>query len=507
VSTSATKKENSQPETAQLFTPHAIDEFAAMLSSMPDPDLVLESVGMRREELRKLESDDEITTALETRRAAVHATPWTLEPGAGRDFDLIYPQLQKHLETMIDIAWEAIPYGYSVAEVVYAKDGGTILWDHIEERPFEWFEPRSDGKLRYYPASGAEVADVFQAWPGQFFLTRRRPKYRNPYGEALLSRIYWAWYFRTNGWKFWAKFLERFGAPLLVGQTSGNTKKMAEALAAALQSAVAAVGKEDTITAISPANAGDAFDRFSVAVDKRIQKVILGQTLTTDVQGGGSYAAAKVQDTVRDDRRMGDIKIVTGTVQSMIDTLLILNRRQPGSCIFKMQDETGLQADRAQRDKALADGKIVKFTSAYIVKAYDLDEEDFTIPEDAPAPAPAAPGQQQTPPAGQKAQPKDAKASLQLAAGATTFTPEQQEVERIGDELNDSLASPIPPAAIAKAIRASRSPEELAEKLADVYEGNDPAEFREALERALFTADVLGYVHLDEYATKHGGND
>lgn len=53
---------------------------------------------------------------------------------------------------------------------------------------------------------------------------------------------------------------------------------------------------------MASANAGQAFSVFQSAQDKRIQKVVLGQTLTTDVDGKGSYAAAKVHDSVRADR-------------------------------------------------------------------------------------------------------------------------------------------------------------------------------------------------------------
>jgi hypothetical protein len=45
----------------------------------------------------------------------------------------------------------------------------------------------------------------------KFFLTRRKPTFKQPYGDPLLSKLYWLWFFRTNTTKFWVKFLERFG--------------------------------------------------------------------------------------------------------------------------------------------------------------------------------------------------------------------------------------------------------------------------------------------------------
>jgi hypothetical protein len=47
----------------------------------------------------------------------------------------------------------------------------------------------------------------------------REPTYRQPYGRALYSQLYWPWFFRKMGWQFWMKFLERWGTPFLVGHT------------------------------------------------------------------------------------------------------------------------------------------------------------------------------------------------------------------------------------------------------------------------------------------------
>ena len=53
----------------------------------------------------------------------------------------------------------------------------------------------------------------------------------NPRGKALMSRVYWLWYFKTNGWRFWAKYLERFGSPLLVGKSNATDQTDMQAFA------------------------------------------------------------------------------------------------------------------------------------------------------------------------------------------------------------------------------------------------------------------------------------
>jgi phage gp29-like protein len=489
------EKQPDKPQTGDIYTGHAVEELISMLTQMPDPDEVLKEAGLGREDLRKLEGDDEISTALETRQDAVSATPWRIEPGEGPEFDFAYPQVKAFIEKIIQVAWAAIPYGYSVGEMVYEKKDGKIVWKTFEERPFEWFEPKSDGRLIYRPVNRGGEINVFEEWPAQFFLTRRKPSYRQPYGQALLTRLYWPWFFRNAGWRFWARFLERFGSPLLIGQTNGNTADMAKALARAVQSAVAAVGVDDKVTAIGPGNSGESFRHFSDAVDKRIQKVVLGQTLTTDVGSGGSYAAAKVHDLVRDDRRMADCGLIAVTIQAMIDTLMMLNGKPAGTLTFIMEDETGLQIERATRDVEMAKAGIIKFTEEYLLRAYDFDPEDFTIPAAAPAtppePEPGKGGKQ--PPAATPA----AKAAALFAATSPKFSPAQTALEDLAEDTLAQAGQPIPPAAIRAAIRASTTPEDLMERLAALFDGNDAAEFQAIAERALFAADVLGYVHME----------
>jgi len=42
------------------------------------------------------------------------------------------------------------------------------------------------------------------------------------------------------------------------------------------------------------------------------------------------------------------------------------------------------------------------------------------------------------------------------------------------------------------------SPEDLAARLADLYQGQDATAFRELMETSLFAADVLGYATADQ---------
>ena len=65
-------------KSAALFQETVFDQFLGMMGRIPDPDEVLKKAGIKRENLRMLEADDDLVAALDTRREAVLGTPWRL---------------------------------------------------------------------------------------------------------------------------------------------------------------------------------------------------------------------------------------------------------------------------------------------------------------------------------------------------------------------------------------------------------------------------------------------
>ena len=71
----------------------------------------------------------------------------------------------------------------------------------------------------------------------------------------------------------------------------------------------------------------------------------------------------------------------------------------------------------------------------------------------------------------------------------------QQQVEDVADAAQKAGLQPLDPAKVRQAVLAATSPEDLSERLFALI-GNEVTqpEFQQALEQALFAADVLGYV-------------
>jgi phage gp29-like protein len=478
------KKLNKGSMPKSLYRQSAVDEqIERLLTQMPDPDQTLLKAGLKRTDLRALESDDEIAAAIETRRESLIATPWRLEPGTGRAVNFIWEQLDAHLPNVLRTAFNAVLYGYSVQEVIYKKlDNGRIGIGSVVEKPFEWFEPLNTGELVY--RNNYDMEGVYVDTRYKFLLAKRNTTYRNPYGESLLAKLYWPWLFRVNGWKFWVKALERTGTPFLKGTAPDRndidgtpyTELLNTVLQQAVQNAVLALPEGWDAEFMSAAQTQSSFEQFESAVTKRIQKLILGQTLTSDVTGNGSYAAAKVHDNVRTDRRNADIRLATQVVQNLINALHQLNGFSGMPPTIVIDDGQGLETERAERDAKLVQAGILTLTPDYLLRAYDFEPDDFTVPEQMTT----LPGTLE---------------SFSFAA-EQKFTPDQQAIEDLADAL--PKFSPIKKAAIESAIKAATSPEDLEQRLAVVLEKTDLTEFSRVLEQALWAADIIGYVHASE---------
>lgn len=473
---------------SNLYSVQAQDFFADWFSQILDVDEILLKAGKTRAELRMLEGDDEIYAAMDTRRSALLSVPWRIDPW-DETAELIYNLIEPFHDHALTGAWDALPYGYSVIEAVYEKRAdGLIGYKELQQKPFEWFEPRRDGPLVYYPHDqhsvfrsrglGEEVDQTYK-----FFLTRHQGDYRQPYGVPMLSRLYWPWFFRSNGWQFYGRFLERHGSPLMFGNTLGDVDGMADALARMVNSGVAAFGAEDKVSSITAGNAGAAFDAFVSATDKRIQKVVLGQTGTTDLKGAGAYAAVQTLDGVRRDKLHSDIRMCSPTMQRIVQALIGLNKMagripQDAKYAYVLDAGKGLSKDRAERDAILKEKGIVHFTEKYVMDRYDFEEGDVVIPGPV---APALPV------------PAFSAGQMQFTAGRRRFTPEQEDLETLIDNTLRQTQSPIPVDQFKAVIEASSSAEDMLERLGALLEGLDNASQRELVEKALFAADVMGY--------------
>lgn len=478
------KQKDTQPKSAGLMTQVAVENLSFAMGRAADIDEVLKQAGVSRQRLSVLMSDDEVAQAMETRLDAVLNAPWRFIEDHGEQTLFLKELFTRWHFEIVTGAWDACPYGYSVLEATYLIDeNNRISIAEIGTKPMEWFEPKNDGALIFRkPQSNTEI-NVFKTYPLKFFLTRRKPSYKQPYGDPLLSKLYWIWFFKTNSTKFWVKFLERFGSPLLVGKVGGNKRVQADidamttALLNAHNQSVVSIGSEDDINTVGTNFSGagsSAFEAFDTVMTRRIQKVVLGQTLTSGTDGTGSRALGEVHETVRMDKRNSDLRMITPVVQDIINALCLLNGFEKHTIILGGEQDLNVKVvERDLKLKTLG----VEFNDQYITETYGLKPEHFKVRTES-----IAANTQFT------ALPKTA---FNFKAKPNQLSASQQEVEELTDGQGDLQL--LKSEQVKQLVAESDSPEALAFNLMQLIPGVTQSQFTANLDQALYAADVLGY--------------
>ena len=132
----------------------------------------------------------------------------------------------------------------------------------------------------------------------------------------------------------------------------------------------------------APNSNPDTFERIISECEKAISKIILGQTLTTDSNGTGSYALGEVHNEVRQDIMENSLNLVCNAINTqLIKPLVDFNfgniDKYPE---FRLINPESFDK-KFKRDKGLYDIG-VRFTEKYIAEQYGLDEDDFEIKEE-----------------------------------------------------------------------------------------------------------------------------
>ena len=468
-----------------LYTQEAVTQFLYNFGRQPDIDEVLRKAGIARHRLKILLDDDEVAQAVETRIDALLATPFRIEPSDTPGAELLRQELNEWFCEIAGGALNALLFGYSVQEVVYEqKQSGHMGVQWVGEKPMQWFEPKADGRLIYRADGNGMEKEVDQKF--KFLLTRRKATYEQPYGKALLATLYWLFFFKQNGFKFWAKFLEKFGTPILlakVGSRDTTTTAMNNALLNAHAQSVLTIDNKDDVQLLStPGNgsAGSSFESFNDQLMRQIQKVVLGQTLTSGNDGGGSHALGQVHENVRQDKLKSDIRLVTPTIQTLVNALCTLNQ-WPKHKVLVGEKAKPLNKEQAERDSHLKNAG-ANLTPEYFQREYGLQEGDVEV-------APVS----DTKVAPQfSAVPKQA---FSFKAGVQQITPEQQELEQTAHDQPKVLMTDEQ---LQKIVQDAKDHNDLMTKLYSATKGANVDEFEVVMSKALFMADVMGYVHAQQ---------
>ena len=202
-----------------------------------------------------------------------------------------------------------------------------------------------------------------------------------PYGLGLAHWLYWPVLFKRNGLKFWLIFLEKFGMPTAVGKydaeaDGGERTKLLQAVRAIQTDSGIIMPKTMEIELLSAGRSGTAdYKALQDQMDATIQKVILGQTAST--QGtAGKLGNDELQSDVRGDIIKADADLVCESFNQG-PARWLTEWNFPGAALPRVYRVTSEPEDLdkiADRDKKISDLGF-KPKQAYIEETYGPNYE------------------------------------------------------------------------------------------------------------------------------------
>ena len=373
------------------------EDVGGMLSYLPDPDPVLRKRGDDAKVLEDLASDDQVITAIQNRKLRVlNNSDYDFTPGLlpGKDATpqatALCEELTKDLENIslrnvFSEILDAPFYGYTIIELMWEADGGKFRLADIVAKPREWFTWDADRRPCLKPSMGGDPKPL----PGgKFIIIRHFPTYKNPYGLRLLSRCLWPVAFKRGGVRFYTRFLDRFGQPWVLGKSPKGTdlktkQEMAADLSAMVQDAVAVIPATAEVTLVeSKGKAGSQFEEYLQRWDKAISKVLMGQTLTSEMDGQGSRAASETHYTVADDMSEADQAMIEAAMNDLALIYRDINAETVEAPVFGYNEPEDSQAQADLDVKLYSMG--VRFTRAHVERRFGLQPDEFTLAESSP---------------------------------------------------------------------------------------------------------------------------
>lgn len=156
------------------------------------------------------------------------------------------------------------------------------------------------------------------------------------WGGPMRSILFW-WLLGNMDRDWWARFLDRYGAPFLVGRyepadnDSRSVLERAFSLATKLGGLVVTKNTTVELQQASTQSAGEAFEKFHTISRREISKLILGQTLSAEAQSTGlGSGVSKEQGNVRNDFKQLDARLLAETIEDQLFSQILEINGVPG---------------------------------------------------------------------------------------------------------------------------------------------------------------------------------
>lgn len=446
--------------------------------SLPDPDPVLIKTGKDIEAYRDLTSDAHVWACLQSRKAGTLAREWEVTSPKGisipvRKIKTISKMLDNiDIYSAISDMLDAPFYGISPIEISWKQ------WAPVkmQGKPPEWFVFDIDNNPRFISMDSMIEGEPLPDF--KFLIPTHFASYQNPYGERLLSRCFWPVVFKRGGWNFWNIFCEKYGMPWAVGKvprgTSGDDRAaLLGNLRSMVQNGCSVINNDESIehpTVGSRSASADIYEKLISTANREISKAILGQTLTTEIDKGGSYAATQSHMQIRSELTEQDQKMICNQLNLLLQWISDFNFAPGPAPIFRFIEDKDIKKDVAERDSELTN-QGVKFKKQYYQREYGFNADDFDIE--------------------QIAAPSETRQAPEFAEASSTSA---DVIDRITDSALDDVVDGAVKfyAPVKKLLAKSDDLLEFRDGLLNLFDDMDEKDLAEAMGEAFVMADLSG---------------
>jgi len=396
--------------TSEWATRDKLEFLNRLMTVLPDPDEILAENGYDFKIYRDLLTDPHLTATVQQRKLQILQMDWeVVEDAKGPDksgFPLRSNIVQSGIKARAERVLNDLPlqrimseildcvlFGMTIQEITYGYNtDGELDPVRIEAKPQEWFIFNSDNELRIRKKSTAGIYLYEEGEPlpdFKFVVNRYHATYDNPYGDKILSRCYWPITFKRAATEFWQLMVERYGMPFLLGyHPAGWNQTQIDNFLDQLKEMINenVFAFPDTLKDMielkeSPQyDIGQLYEFLIRHHNTEVSKAVLTVTLTTDIQGVGSYKAAEIHKEMLSYIGLSDKKIVEDGINRILQYWSFLNWGHIDAPKIRLKKKEKIVDESERRDEVLS--KIgVRFTKEYFKKRYRLEDSDFELVE------------------------------------------------------------------------------------------------------------------------------
>ena len=470
-------------------------------------------------------NEGQVQTGITQRKQSFLSKETIVEPGGDDPIDIAAAEsLERNIEKMsrfdeiLERMWYVVYNGVAFSEIMWGNDEqhNEVCIRDIRVRDIRRFAFREDCQPVLLTQQHQEGVPL----PARKFwwMTTGALHDDDPYGIGLAHYLYWPVFFKRQVQKDELIHLEKYASPTAVGKfpagsKAGDIEKLLQSLSYIMTDGGIAIPDAYDIQLLQASGTtGGAYNDFFKRCDRSISKIILGQTMTTESEGG--QYKADVHAAILDSIVNADSRVILGSFNNTVVRWLT-NRNYPGAKYPKVKkvfhDSVEYLKSRVEVDKCLVSMGF-RPTLDVVEQRYGdgyIDTGEVT-PEEKPEPKAPAP-KPTPPPADADDQPEDIGRENNDNDSDLGSTPDENEEQTanlaelsptaqlaLDEAMDELLGGSDFDDAVKKQLQgildkiARRGGRATLADLEGLFDGQDTDQLETLLSRMIFAAEIWG---------------